>query len=428
MAGTGAAPSANTRGFAALRVPKFRLYLAGSMFSRLGDNMEAVTRSWLVWQLTESPFWLGLMVFFHWLPNTTLAMFAGVLADRVDNRKLIMYCESLYFISAAGVGVLTLLGVVNVWQIGALLIVHGLSGAISNPSRQVFIHDTVGKEKLMSAVSLTNSLFQCMTFVGPAIAGLLIAALGVGTAYVINALAFLPAIVIMAIIRVEKQHHGGTRLSAVRSLAEGMRYVRGKPVMMSMLAMATVPALLTGDALSAMMPVFATQVLNVGVEGMGFLLSANGLGAISAALFISYMGKFRRRGLLIVIAGFLWGILLVAFSFSSSYLLSLALLVLAGAASVTSHTLLNVSLQLGAADNLRGRVMGLYSMGTLGVRSFHGPLIGGFATAAGAPFALAFLGGVVALAVIVITAFTPNKAEWLDIGRAPKPTPRTETG
>lgn len=374
--------------------------------------MESVTRSWLVWQLTESPFLLGLMVFCHWIPNTTLSMYAGVLADRVNNRKLIIVCECLYLISALGTGILAVAGIVNVWHIGVLLVVHGLSGAISNPSRQIFIHETVGKDKLMSAVSLTDSLYQSMTFVGPAIAGVLIATLGPGTTYLIIAFTFVPAIVIMSIIRINPQHHHGpVRGSAFRSLVEGVRYVRNSPTLLSMLALATVPALLTGEALSAMMPVFATEVLHVGAEGMGLLLSANGFGAIVAALFISYMGVIRRRGILVLITAFLYGVLMVAFSLSSSYLLSVAILAAAGMCAVASQTVINVSLQLGASDHVRGRVMGLYSLGTLGVRSFNGPLIGGFAAAISAPFALGILGGVVALSVIVNAALTPNRGK-----------------
>lgn len=408
MASAGAATAVSKRGFTALRVHTFRLYIVGSAFSRVGDNMESVARSWLVWQLTQSEFWLGMMVLCHWLPTTVLSIYAGVLADRVDNRKLIMYCEGLYLISAVSIGTLTLLGLINIWHVVVLLLIHGLSGAISNPSRQVLVHNMVGKENLMSAVSLTNSLFQCMAFVGPAIAGVLIAAVGVGSAYMIGASTFVPAIVVMSIIRVAATHQAPSRASTLRSSAEGLKYMRDNRLLLGLLGMASFPALLIGDAISAMMPVFATKVLHVGPDGMGFLLSGYGFGAILAALFISYVGGLRRKGPLVIVAGVLYGVFLVAFSQSSSYFLSMALLVAVGMSAVTSHTVINVLLQLNASDNLRGRVMGLHSMGTLGVRTFNGPLIGSFAAAIGAPFALGIMGGLVALSVIAIATRTPE--------------------
>ncbi|MDP2662482.1 MAG: MFS transporter, partial [Dehalococcoidia bacterium] len=343
--------------------------------------------------------------------NTVLSIFAGVLADRVDNRKLLMFSEGIYLASSLSIGILTVAGRIAVWEIAVLLLLHGMSGAISNPSRQVFIHDTVGRERLMSAVSLTNSLFQCMTFIGPAVAGVLIAAVGPGITYLINSVIFVPAIVVMATIRVAKQPRSPAVLSPWQSSVEGLRHVRSTPLLLGLLALSTVPALLVGESVTAMMPIFATQVLNTGVEGMGFLLSANGLGAILAALAISYLGGLRHKGLLVVITSFLYGAFLISFSFSSWYWVSMAMLAGAGATYVVSQTVINTSLQLGVSDDMRGRVMGLYSFGTLGVRSFNGPLIGLFASALGAPLALGTLGGLVMIGVIIITMLTPERRE-----------------
>ncbi len=399
----------DTRGFSALRVHNFRLYLSGAVFSRVADNMEQVIRAWLVWEVTGSPFWLGVMVFCHWLPVTTLSIFAGVLADRLDNRKLMMVCECLYLLSSLLMGILVVTGLINLWEIGALLIIHGMAAAIGNPSRQVFVHDIVGKEKLVSAVSLTNSLFQCMQFVGPAMAGFIIASAGVGVAYLVDAAVFVPALVSLAIIRVVKQHRQTSQVSPWASTAEGFRHVKGDPLLLSLIALATVPAVLIGDSVAAMMPIFATEVLRVGPEGMGILLSANGFGAISTAIFISYLGGLRRKGSLIVLTSALFGLLVVAFSASSWYYVSMIVLVGIGMAGVASQTIISTSLQLAAPDLLRGRVMALYSLGTLGVRTFNGPMIGVLATAVGAPLALGLLGGLVSIAVLIIAVLTPER-------------------
>lgn len=403
-----AAAGAAGKGFAALRIPAYRLYIGGSAFSRVGDNMESVTRSWLVWQLTGDPRWLGFMVFCHWFPTTALSLFAGVLADRVNNRKLIMFSESLYLISSVSVGVLALAGIVNVWEIAGFLLLHGCSGALSNPSRQVFVHDIVGKEKLMSAVSLNNSLFQCMQFVGPAVAGTLIATMGVGQAYVLTSICFVPAIITLSLIHVEKRHRQPNTISPWQNLTEGFRYVAGNRVLLSFLALAVLPSLLIADGISSMIPIFATDVLHVGPQGMGFLLSANGFGAIVAALIISYFGGIRRKGKIVVFTCLAFALSLIAFSLSSWYVVSLIALAGAGAALVSSNTIINTSLQLTASDKLRGRVMGVYFQGTQGVRTFNGPLLGSFAAAAGAPIAIAVLGGIVAIGVIIISVMFPE--------------------
>ncbi len=383
--------------------------LAGAVCSRVGDTMEAVIRSWLVWQLTGSAFWLGFMVFCHWLPNLSLSMFAGVLADRLDNRKVIMFCESLYMSSALAMGILTVAGVVNLWQIGGLLFLHGLAAAIAIPSRQVFVYDMVGKERLISAVSLTNSLFQCMQFVGPAVAGLLIVSLGPGIAYLVNGALFVPAIVTVGMIRVEKQHRQPAEVSPWTSTGQGLRHVRNSPLLLGLLALATFPAILIGDSVAAMMPIFATEILHVGADGMGFLLSANGLGAITAAVLISYLGGLRRKGTMVIVTSTLFGVFVLAFSQSSWYAVSLVILVGVGMTAVTSQTVISTSLQMASPDDMRGRVAGIYSLGTLGVRAFNGPMIGAFAAAVGAPLALGVLGGLVSVSVMVIAAFTPER-------------------
>ncbi|MDP2728088.1 MAG: MFS transporter, partial [Dehalococcoidia bacterium] len=355
-----------------------------------------------------SPFWLGMMVFFHWIPTTIFALFAGVLADRLDNRKLILFCECLFLTSSLGMAILTISGTINVWEISGLLLLHGMAAAISNPNRQIFVHDIVGKDKLMSAVGLNNSLFQCMQFGGPALTGILIASIGPGLTYVVNTIAFVPAIIIMSLIRYEKPHREPSHISRWESLRVGLRHVRNKPLLLSLIAMTTLPAFLLGEAMSSMMPIFATDVLHVGAQGMGFLVSANGLGAISAAIFISYVGNFRHKGLLIIASSLAYGAILIAFSGSSWFVVSLLLLVAAGVVAVTSNTLINTAVQLAAPDEVRGRVMGVYSLGNLGVRSFNGPVIGSFAAAAGAPIALAVLGGLVAISVVVITVLSPE--------------------
>src|SRR2546428_1444194 len=157
--------------FAALEVPQFRWYWAASALSITGDGMENVIRNWLVWELTHSPLWLGMMVFAHWVPFTFFSLYGGVLADRYDNRKVQLVAQALLMTAGLGVAIVTLAGIVNVWWIFGLLLLHGFAGAIGNPAQQTLINDIVGRQRLLSAVSLNSTMRQVTQVVGPLIAG-----------------------------------------------------------------------------------------------------------------------------------------------------------------------------------------------------------------------------------------------------------------
>lgn len=396
------------KSFAALRYPSFRLYWTGSLFSRIADNMDTVIRTWVVWELTHSPVWLGLMVFCHWIPTTLLAPLSGVLADRYDNRKIVLFSEVLYVLSSLGMGILTLAGVVQAWHIAALLLLHGLSGALSQPSRQVLIHDMVGKEDLLSGVSLTSTLFQTAQSVGPAIGGVLIAVVGPGLAFLINAGAFLPAIFSLIVLRVEKKHTSHAWESPWKSFYDGWKHLVEQPFLAGLVVLGTLPALLIGNSMNSMMPIFATDILHVGPQGLGLLLSANGVGSLLAAFFLSYLGSIGRKGLLIVASSLAYGLVVAAFGVSSWYLLSLLLLAIIGALSVASNTLINTTLQLAAPDRLRGRIMGIFSFGTLGVLTFNGPLVGGIAAMMGISRAMILLGVLIPIVTVITLAKVPG--------------------
>lgn len=330
-----------------------------------------------------------------------LAPLSGVLADRFENRKIILFSEVLYMLSSLGMGIVTVTGVVQAWHIVVLLLLHGLSGAISQPSRQVLIHDMVGKKDLLSGVSLTSSLFPIAQSVGPAMGGILVATLGPGPAFLVNAGTFLPAIFSLIVLRVEKQHTSTRRESPWQSLNEGWKHLGERPVLGGLVILGTLPALLIGNSLNSMMPIFATDILQVGPQGLGLLLSANGVGSLLAAFSLSYVGSLGRKGSVIVFSSLAYGFVVAAFSISSMYVLSLFLLMVIGILSVISKTLLNTTLQLAAADRFRGRVMGIFSLGTLGVNSFNGPMVGGIATIIGISPAMGLLGILIPIFTVV---------------------------
>src|SRR2546428_659925 len=276
-----AAPEGKGLRFAALEVPQFRTYWLASAISITGDGMENVIRNWLVWELTHSPVWLGMMVFAHWVRCTFFSLYGGVLADRYDNRKVQLVAQTILLSAALGVAVATLAGLprLEFWIFG-LLLVHGFAGAIGNPAQQTLINDLVGKDRLLSAISLNSSMRQVTQVIGPLIAGWFLVVLGPGWGFLANALT----------------------------------------------SVEMVPVVFLGHTLNSLMPAIATDVLHVGEQGYVVLLAASGIGALVAAVWLAY-ANVRRRGVVILTAAILETICVLGFAGSTSYALSFALLI-----------------------------------------------------------------------------------------------------
>jgi len=394
--------------FAALEVPTFRSYWITSAISITGDGMENILRNWLVWELTRSPLWLGMMVFAHWVPFTFFSLYGGVLADRYDNRKVQIVAQVLLLAAALGVAISTLAGVVAEWWIFGFLLLHGFAGAIGNPAQQTLIHDMVGPSRLLSAVSLNSSIRQVSQVVGPVIGGLILVAFGPGLGFMVNALTFIPLLVLLTFIRIPR-HAGSIRHQGTRdAFVEGMRFVRSRPTIASFIAVEMVPVVFIGHAFSSLLPVFVTDVLHTDELGYAFLLAGSGAGALGAAVLLAYASEIRRKGIVIVVAAAIEMGAILLFALSTNYLASLLTLVAVGAATVVGQAVTNTTLQLAAPDRLRGRVMGAYSFGTQGMRVVNGPLLGGLALAVGAPVAVAGSAALVLVVLAAIAATVPQ--------------------
>lgn len=390
--------------FAALRNPTFRVYWLASTCSALGDTFEAVVRNWLVWELTGSPFWLAISNFCHWLPFSLLGLHAGVLADRADNQKLIRLSELFYFSSAVIMALLVLTGTIQLWLLMLLLLLHGIGGGISQPSRQVLVHNIVGRDALLNAVSLNSSARQCLQIIGPPLAGWALVTIGAGWGYVITAAMFLPLVITLTIVRVERTRpkQDTSAPSAWLSLIESLVYVRSQPVLWGLLAMVVTPTVLIGSSFHSMLPYFADQVFHTGATGYSFLLSATGVGAILGALALAFMRTVTHKGKVVLGCVLVYPLLIIAFTLSSGFVsVGLAALMLAAGAMahVIFSTSTNTLLQLAAPDAIRGRVMGLYSMSTFGLQIFNGPAVGTLAALLGVSASLTIL----AAAIIAVT-------------------------
>ena len=382
--------------FEALSVPTFRWYWIFSWISTTGDGMENVIRNVLVYQLAgaAAPFWLGMMVFAHWVPFTFFSLYGGVLADRYDNRKVQIVAQLLLMVAAVSVAYATLAGFVTTWWLFALLLLHGFAGAIGGPAQQTLIHSMVGPSKLLSAVSLNSTARQFSQVIGPAVAGFVVVWFGPGWGFLVNALTFVPLLVFLALIRV-RPLAARTSLPILASLRDGLRFVRGRPFIASLIGVEMLGVIFLGHTFNSLLVLFAHDILHVNDLGYAFLLVGSGIGAVAAALYLAYARDRRHSGRFVVAAAMAEMVAILTFAFSTSYALSFALLIVVGGAAVLTQSLTNTKIQLSAPDALRGRVMGAYTFGTQGMRVLNGPILGGAAIVFGTPLGVAGAAAVV---------------------------------
>ena len=390
---------------AAFEVPLYRWYFTASWISSAGDGMETVIRNLLVLRLAgdQAAFWLGIMVFAHWVPFTIFSLLGGTLADRYDLRKLQLVAQLLLFAAGLGVALVTIAGLVSVWWIFGFLLLHGFAGAIGNPAQQTLVHSIVGRERLLSAVSLNSTSRQLSQVVGPAIAGLVFVAFGPGWGLLVNALSFVPLLLLLTFMRLPRAELRVPQ-APLEALREGLRFLRTRPRLTALIGVEMLPVVFLGHTFHSLLPLFARDRLGADELGYSFLLVASGLGALGAAVWLAY-GRERADPLrIVVVAAAIEIAAILVFALTTSYPLALALMLAIGASGVIAQALANTTLQLSAPDRIRGRVMGAYSFGTQGTRVVNGPLLGGLAqvfgpalaVAGSAALVLAALGGILA--------------------------------
>lgn len=406
--GAGVVPGQSVR-FDALGVPQFRWYWITSWISSTGDGMENVIRNVLVFQLAgpTAPFWLGMMVFAHWVPFTFFSLYGGVLADRYDNRKVQIVAQVLLMAAAVATAVVTIGGLVTTWWLFGLLLLHGFAGAIGSPAQQTLIHSMVGPSKLLSAVSLNSTARQFSSVVGPALAGFVVIAFGPGWGFLVNALTFVPLLAFLAVVRVKALGERSTTPVGA-ALRDGLRFVRGRPFIAALIGVEMLGVIFLGHTFSSMLVLFAYDVLHVDVVGYSFLLVGSGIGAVAAAFYLAYGRDRGHTGRFIVGAAMAEMVAILVFAFSTNYALSFLLLIVVGGAAVLTQSLTNTRIQLSAPDHLRGRVMGAYTFGTQGMRVLNGPLLGGAAILFGAPLAVAGAAAIVFAGLAAIVARVPQ--------------------
>jgi MFS family permease len=394
--------------FRTLRYRNYRLFFGGQLVSLIGTWMQQVAMTWLVYRMTNSPFLLGVVGFSGQMPSFLLSAFAGVLADRWNRHRMLMVTQSLAMVQASVLAILTLTGTVAVWHLVCLSIFLGLVNAFDVPIRQSFLLDMIeNREDLGNAIALNSSLFNGARLIGPAVAGLVIAAIGEGACFVLNALSYIAVIYALAAMKITPRKRDALQQGILRGLLEGFRYVAGSsPIRRILLLLAVVS--LTGMPYAVLMPIFARDILGGGPNTLGFLMGATGVGALTGALMLASRKTVVGLGRWIPLAAGVFGAGLAAFTLSHMVWVSMLLLFFVGLGMMLQMGTSNTILQTIVDDDKRGRVMSFYAVCFLGMAPFGSLLAGSLAGTIGAPETLFISGIVCIIAAVIFAARLPS--------------------
>lgn len=359
--------------FAAMRGVNFRRYITGQAVSLVGTWMQTVAQSWLVLQLTGSGTAIGVVLALQTLPMLLLGPYGGVVADRVDKRRLMIALQSGMGLLALILGILVVTGVVQLWHVYLLALALGLNQCFENPARQSFMLEMVGPKDLRNAVSLQSTLASCARMIGPAIAGLVIAAGGIGVCFLLNAASFVAVVTSLLRLDVSKLRPSPPTARARGQLREGLAYVSRTRELAVPLAMMALIGCLAYE-FQVVLPVLADITFDAGAGAYGFLTAAMGAGSVLGGLAVATWGRTGIRPL--ILAALAFGVALAVAAAAPSLTVLLVIMVIVGALSVTFTATANSSVQLAADPQMRGRVMALWAVAFLGSTAIGGPIAG----------------------------------------------------
>ncbi|TMF92044.1 MAG: MFS transporter [Chloroflexi bacterium] len=398
---------ASSRMLGALRHRNYRLFFIGQIISTVGTWMQSVAMPWLALQLTHSGLLVGLVLAAQFTPVLLGGQFGGVIADRYRKRSVLLATQSLFMVPSFTLFVVSSSGHAQYWMVVIAALAVGTINLFDVPARQAFIVEMVGKQDLMNAIALNSSVFNGAAVVGPSVAGVLIAVVGVPLCFLANSLSYLGAVAALLLMRdlpaLARDHADQPWLAR---LLQGISYARREPVVGMLLLLVAVFSLFAMNRLT-LIPLFADQVLYVGAQGFGFLVGAMGLGAMTGALMLAFfpqLGADPRRQLWMAA---IWVAALLEFSISRVFLISLVTLFVAGYAQISFLAATNNRIQTIAPDHLRGRVMGLYGQALIGVGPLGATQAGLLATLFGAPWAMAIGAAVAGSVVLAVWLLRP---------------------
>lgn len=359
--------------FAALSTPNYRRYVQGKAVSLVGTWMQTIAQSWLVLQLTGSATALGIVLALQMLPTLVLGPYAGVVADRLDKRRLMIGLQATMGALALLLGLLTITGTVQLWHVYVLAFLLGMNNCFENPARQAFVLELVGPDDLRNAVSLNSVLVNVARAVGPAIAGIVIATGGLALCFLLNAVSFVAVVISLARLDVAALRPSPPAPRAPGQLREGFAHVRGTPALGVPLLMAALVGCLAFE-FPVVLPILASETFAGDARTYGFLTAAMGAGAVLGGLYVAARGRTGLWPLVGTATAF--GVSMLAAALSPTLTTALVAMGFVGAASVAFLSTSNSTLQLAAAPHMRGRVMALWAVAVLGSTPIGAPIVG----------------------------------------------------
>lgn len=394
--------------FTALRYRDFRLLWLGQIISVTGSQMQLAAVNWHVWLLTKSAFALGLVGFFRGAPIILCSLIGGVFADAVDRKRLMIVTQSVMLASATCLAAVTLSGLSHVWPIYLLTAIASSATAFDTPARQSLMPTLVPVRDLPNAVSLGVIVFYFAMIGGPSLAGFLLASHGPAIVYAANAGSFLAVIGALILMRtsgraITREGEAASRVS-VAALTEGLRFVRQTPIIVQTMTLDFAATFFA--AATALLPIFADKILNVGARGFGFLAAAPALGAVLTGLVMARVGVFRRQGKMVIGSVAIFGLATIGFGVSRSFWLSLLMLAVAGSADTVSTVLRQTIRQLATPDYLRGRMTSINMVFFMGGPQLGEVEAGAVAALVGAPLSVVIggVGSVVSALIALVKA------------------------
>jgi len=407
------------RTFAALRHRNYRLFFGGQLVSVTGTWMQITALSWLTYQLTHSPFLLGLIGALGSLPMLVFAIPGGVLADRLEKRRIILFTQSSAMVLAFVLAALTGLQWIRVWHIALLAALGGAVMACDMPARQAFVIEMVERRDLMNAIALNSSIFNGARAIGPAIAGALVASVGAAWCFFINGLSFVAVLIGLLLMRFPARPRREITTSPLADAVGGLRYLRTNSTVMGLAALLGAISMF-GWSYAVLMPVFARDVLHMGPQGLGYLMAATGVGALIGALTVASLSGYPLPRLLFG-GAFTMAAALLGFSFSHTFALSLVLLAGAGFGGVMFMATANTAFQTSVPDEVRGRIMGVWGIVFAGSAPLGSLQAGTLAQYLGAPAAVRIGACVAAGATITALVALRRRQKRADDSRSSRP-------
>jgi MFS family permease len=389
--------------FRALRHRNFFLFWSGQTLSLIGTWMQSMAEGWLAFELTRNAFLVGLVAAAQSLPILVLSLYAGVLVDRANKLRIVTICQTLFGIQSTSLWLLAWTGHITIHWLVAMATINGMISSIEIPARQSLVIELVGRAELPSAIALNSSGFNLARIVGPAVAAIVIAKLGIAWCFGVNAISYIAVLIGLFLIQLPAWTPAQNRASPIQGIVEGVRYLRGTPAVAALIGIVTVYSVF-GVPYLTLMPVVAGERLSLGASGYGLLLACVGVGGLAGALTLAAVGDRLPRHVVLSRASYSFSVLLIVFSLVRTPWQAYVTLLLIGFAMIVNSAQANAMLQHLVPDELRGRIMAAYSLIVVGLSQVAGSFVAG-AVARAVGVAWAIGGGGALMLMYALWAF-----------------------